>query len=335
MNRLTKILPIFILMFGFSQGFVSAQTFDNEADWLASLCPGYVLAEEEYDIDVPDDSFGNPVDNPFQGAFGTFTVVTSVNNGVSIGSDEGLAIDTSDATLEPDGTLGLVNGLALCYSGGQISITVTFADGTTEVVTAPATADITVPGYFAWTNTSGQDVTSVVMNSDGLSFILCTDFAFVDELCSGEEDAETCQDLLDGIIADLVAAMPSGDDCDDWKIWVAICKLTAAQDDSYWVDGDRLTSAKGCKFFRKAKKAIAYLECTDTFDSSDSVAAINTLLSCVVDTEIQDAIDDGGNACWISLAEYYRDCADIYEAAGYNICAANLRKYAWYYARWS
>lgn len=349
MKPLHGLLAIFALTLALLPQVGSAQdTFENEADWLASLCDDAAVVEEEFDVDVPDNSFGTPVENPFETAFGTLTGVAGAeNNGLSIGSDEGLAIDSTGFLLEFNDGQGEINGFGTVYTGEELAITINFADGSTEVVTAPGFDDFITPGFFGWTNTSGQDVTSIELTPTSANFILGVDFAFVESLCPEEEEeviAEgeeeqtpvlSCEDQLDVIITDLIDALPSGNESDDWKIYVAAYKLSILQHPAIWIDNDRLTTDYGCFFFAKAKTAIAFLEATSSFDSTESVAAINTLLRCVVDVEIQDAIDEGGDPVWIAAADYYRECADYLEDAGENTFAAYLRKLAWYYARCS
>ena len=252
MKPLHGLLAIFALTLALLPQVGSAQdTFENEADWLASLCDDAAVVEEEFDVDVPDNSFGTPVENPFETAFGTLTGVAGAeNNGLSIGSDEGLAIDSTGFLLEFNDGQGEINGFGTVYTGEELAITINFADGSTEVVTAPGFDDFITPGFFGWTNTSGQDVTSIELTPTSANFILGVDFAFVESLCPEEEEeviAEgeeeqtpvlSCEDQLDVIITDLIDALPSGNESDDWKIYVAAYKLSILQHPAIWIDND-------------------------------------------------------------------------------------------------
>ena len=63
MKPLHNLLAVFALTLALlpQVGIAQTTTFDNEADWLAALCPDSVVVEEEFNFEfngetIPDDS---------------------------------------------------------------------------------------------------------------------------------------------------------------------------------------------------------------------------------------------------------------------------------------
>ncbi|MDG1874982.1 MAG: PKD domain-containing protein [Mariniblastus sp.] len=157
----------------------AADTYSDAATWVAALCENSTLVVEPYTLDIPDNSVGNPVDTPLTTSWGSFSTPGG-NNGVDTNGDEGLAVSNSGADLQIIGQTGTFTGIGICYSGNDLTIRCTLADGSVETLTAPATAGLTTSAFFGWTNDTGQDVVDVELQAEpgNTNFILCTDMAF-------------------------------------------------------------------------------------------------------------------------------------------------------------
>ena len=323
---------LFCTSFFFPQ-LAGADTFSDQASWEAALCESHTMRAEPYTLNLPDNSAQNPVDNPYATTWGTYTNPNfEFNNGVDIAGDEGMVVSNSGAVLDIIGQTELCNGVGLCYSGGDLTITCTLSDGSVETLTAPATADLVTTEFFGWTNETGQDVVQIQINAqvNETNFVFCTDIAFTGETCPDEPG--TAQDTLDHLIDDVAALLPSGNAADDKCVVKAIQRLTGMQNASLWLDGDRLDSKKGHKFFKRARFAIRSLECVSSVDTGAIVSAINDLQLQVLDVEIQYAVENGGNGGSIATALFFRFVGQFQAANGNYQAASNNFGIAWEYA---
>ena len=315
-----------------------ADEFDNEADWLASLCPDSTVVAEPLDIEIDPFSNGIAIPNPHTTTFGGIELneldLISVFALRGIGGEAALGIPSSGATLNFDGSLGMINGVSFCYIGNEWAIDITYLDGTTETVLCPETPnfDQNTPSIFhAWTNTSGVDVASIALRpttENGAIFLTGTDVAF----CNADAP-ETCQSMLQDTIDALNAKLPLASASDQVWIAEAIYELECSQNPLFFQTENRLSDL-GCYFFNHNFYATYFLECVaEDALVEDCLIGIQDVLGCVVDAEIEYALaNPDANSNLILYSEYFEDYAEQFADAELYLEAVLLHFYAWLFA---
>jgi len=111
------------------------------------------------------------------------------------------------------------------------------------------------------------------------------------------------KDCIDDLLVDAegseVYFLQQAHDCVCWM-----------QDDTFWENENRLT-AYGGSMFIGAAYTVAYLEWSYHPEADALIEKIMVALECIVEAEIEYAIENGGHDCFIEAAEYYADLAEI------------------------
>ena len=237
----------------------------------------------------------------------------------------------SSSTIQVDTSLGQVAGVCFQFQGliaDESLALLEIFDGDT-LIDSFVVPFIDFPGTLGYVNTSGANITSVRFSVEGEDLVAVSDL----DICFQEvAEEDTCQSLLADTVSGLQALLPTGDAYDDVAIESALANLTVMQDPVFFDDENRLSSY-GLTFFLGAKYSTLFLKQVDSVDVSDSLTAIQDILACVVDAEIQAAIDRGGDQDFIDFAMYLEGCAQYFENEGNLIEATAFRKLAWLYAR--
>ena len=318
------------------------QTFQDEAAWQAALTSdpsdqfdtsfdNVVIDDNTLEVELP---FAQPwgfIDSTSSG------LATATGLGVAgVEGFDGLAFDSDVCVrLNIDTSLGPLEGFSLLL-GSSASIDVLIFDGDTLVDSFEglAQADDDTPGiseeFFGWINCSNTNVTSIEICPTAqtpANVVFPMTFAF-----NAVAPEPSCQDLLQGVIDDLESILPLASSSDAYWIEAAIYDLTCAQDPTFWTDGNRL-SDYGTGFFNKVFWATYALE--NVYDSQlveGLLIDIQDLLGCVVDNEIEFAIQTGANDNLIEYANFFESFADAYSDAGLYLHAVLLHFYAWLFA---
>ena len=269
--------------------------------------------------------FGPDVD------FGDSFAVT----GLFLGSDGSTA-----TTIDLDPTSGDVEGFCFEYSGA-VDFCITVFDGDTVVDTIlapdllladgefPSLFDLTDPtntetAVICWSNSSQANVTRVELK--GVLVLTEAKFAFGDF-------APTCQDLLQDVIDALIVKRELANPYD--QVWIdeAILELELAQSPGLWETGN-LLSDYGKIFFGHNFYATYYLQCvSDQYLVADCLVGIQDLLGCVVDAEIDFALENPDvRSNLLDYAEYFESFADAFADAELYLEAVLLYFYAWLFA---
>lgn len=313
----------------------NAQVFDNEADWESAIC-GEVISEE---LDFGQTEFiGTPLDPTLTTAWGLFDISetsTDVNNGLNLFEDRALLLDPdTPGTLIPDPALGFVDGFSLGYASTGGSFCVELEDGTIIEEIIPAiTGDPAIREFIGWVNNTGMDVVEVIVKLDEIpsvdsppGFILYgIDFSFK------EPAVETCQSQLQDVIDALALKLDSDvSDQDRFFLENAIYELECAQNPYFWETEDRLSDLGGI-FFRHNFYATYFLGCvSDQELVADCLIGIQDLLGCVVDAEIQFALENPDvNTNLLAYAQEFEDYADAFAEAEQYLSAVVLHFYGW------
>ena len=146
----------------------------------------------------------------------------------------------------------------------------------------------------------------------------------------------TCYDQLATLVAEIQAAADAADGRDARYYNAAAACAEYMQCEAFWDDDfDRLSRYGGSLFIGGAY-TIAYLERVDDPQSDVLIDKLLDVLDCIVDREIDYAIDNGGEACLIERAEDFADLAEIIDEDFDNQVVATLAyKLAWLNAFYS
>ena len=246
--------------------------------------------------------------------------------------------EDNPTTIALDPTLGDVEGLCFEYSVAT-GFCFTVFDGDTVVDTIvapdfmadgelPSIFDLAEPAaetaVFCWSNSSQANVTRVEIK--GFVVLTSAKFAFGDF-------EPSCQDLLQDVIDALIVKREFANPYD--QVWIdeAILELELAQSPDLWETGN-LLSDYGKIFFGHNFYATYYLQCvSDSYLVADCLVGIQDLLGCVVDAEIDFAMENPDvRSNLLDYAEYFESFADAFADAELYLDAVVLYFYAWLFA---
>ncbi len=342
MTRLLTTLSIAILFC--VPSFLNAQeTFTDPAEWRDAICDATFVGGEFIRDEFADGPFFDLAANQTLdwGSIGT--------TGESIGlfpTPIGQAapdvcifpLIDQDLIFTPDPAAGNVAGFCFQYTGPAL---ITIYDGSNvidTIMSPPLPFDSTDPFLMiCWSNSNQANVTRIELTrgdpttSPNALSICGAEFAFGDG-CDADSDP-TCQDRLQGIIDGLYGKLDSASGYDlDW-IEAAIYELECAQDPVLWETENRL-SDYGTLFFQKNFYATYYLECvSDNALVEDCLIGIQDLLGCVVDAEIDYALENPDvDTNLLAYAEYFEEYADAFADSEMYLNAVLLHFYAWLFA---
>ena len=145
---------------------------------------------------------------------------------------------------------------------------------------------------------------------------------------------DTCFDLITDVklaVGDLLANS-TGQEA--YKLQGAYNCLCAIQDPVFWESDNRLTQY-GSTFFVGAAYTVAWLEWSDNPEVAPIIVDFLDALECIVDSEIAYAIANGGNDCYIDVAEAYLDVAEYFEECDRPIISVLAFRLSWLYAYYS
>ena len=306
-----------------------------------------------HDIDYSSlSSFeGLPVVDPVPQSFGDISSIDSenaadadpnVDDFVSAAVVGGVAIGMTFPrnkclVFNVDSGAGDLEGFGFNYGfdGVDGDFTVTIFDSSNNVVdTIAPTVASAVSGadpFVGWNNCNGADVARIELCSTASqNLVLGGSFSF-----NAPAADPTCQDMLQDLIDDLNDILPNASADDQFWIEWAITDLTSAQDPTFWDTEDRL-SDYGTGFFSDVFWATYDLECVcDEVLVEGSLIGIQDLLGCVVDNEIEYALENNANQNLIAYAEFFESYAEAYSEAGMYLQAVILHFYAWLLANCS
>lgn len=230
----------------------------------------------------------------------------------------------------PDTSIGQVTGFCFDYADTlQGGLAVTVFDGIAEIDSFTLNAS---RGFVGWTAGPNQNATRIeVRPSSGVEFytVESVEFCFDAGVSSNQSKL---QNIIDALSDDL----PDARRRDRRWIRAALEELESAQDARFWTNGDRL-SDEGCGFFNRIFYATYFLEGVRNADSVvDDLNAIQDLLGCIVDAEIEFALSHpGADTNLVQYAEYFADYADRFADAGCYLRAVILHFYAWLFASYA
>lgn len=320
-----------------------ADTFSDANSWIAATTGDNCIPSDYISgfPDAPSDGDGfaalpGGADAVLTHSWGTQSFTPTGNPGTNTygaefeaGVPTGVVADSESClVLEPNLANGEITGFAFDLATTGPDLTISILDGATVIETYVVAQ--TNNAFFGWTNTAGASVTSIeICPSDNTAAYIISNT----ELCFVDSGAETCQDKLQQLIDALTADLSTADSQDQQWILCAIAELESAQDAQFWFSGDRL-SDDGCGFFNRVFYATYYLECVcDESLVEDDLDAIQVLLGCVVDAEIEYALSHPDVQCNLVLyAEYFEYYADQFADAGCYLRAVILHFYAWLFA---
>ena len=146
----------------------------------------------------------------------------------------------------------------------------------------------------------------------------------------------TCYEQLETLVNDIGLVADASDGRDARYYNAAAACSEYMQYEAFWDDDfDRLSRYGGSLFIGGAY-TIAYLERVDDPQSDVLIDELLDVLDCIVNREIDYAIDNGGEACLIERAEDFADLADIIDEDFDNQVVATLAyKLAWLNAFYS
>ena len=242
-------------------------------------------------------------------------------------------------TIDLDPASGDVEGFCFEYIGAaDFCITVFDGDTVVDTILAPdlLTADQQLPLFIdpidptvetaviCWSSSSQANVTRVELK--GAAFLANAKLAFGDF-------EPTCQDLLQDVIDALIVKRELANPYD--QVWIdeAIFELELAQSPDLWATGNRL-SDYGEIFFGHNFYATYYLQCvSDQYLVDDCLVGVQDLLGCVVDAEIEFAMENpDARSNLLYYAEYFEHFADAFADAEFYLEAVLLYFYAWLFA---
>jgi hypothetical protein len=239
---------------------------------------------------------------------------------------------------------GLLEGLFFFMNSNNSLATIEFYNGDTLLESFEVDSEFRSSGFdetnpltfpFGWVNTDGLDVTRVDILGPGVT-VSEAQFAFA-EVPPVIPPAMTCFDQLTDVrvaIEDLAAASEGSDaallqcaaDCVEWT-----------QNDVFWVQpsSNRLT-AYGGSVFIGAAYTVLYLENVDNPETDIIIDELLAVLECIVENEINYAIENGGHQCFIDRAIDLAELATIIDDDFDNELIATLAyRLAWLNAFYS
>ncbi len=337
--RKLSALCFLLLISSFAITAKADQTFSDSAVWLSSLTGSDFLTSDYSSLDslgIADEVVG-----PLAQTWGNVDFIDSGNPqggelGFPVVGREGA--DTIGIVFPPnvctvlnvDPAAGVLEGFGFNYQVFDAA-TVAIFDENGIQLGAPFDLNVSTGpdlDFFGWTNCSGTVVSRIeVCGISPFNVFVGGEFSF-----NPVASDPTCQDQLQSVI-DTLNVIRSSASADDqyWIDW-AIADLTCAQDSVYWETEDRL-SDYGTGFFELVFWATYDLECVaDESLVLSSLDAIQELLGCVVENEIEFAQSNGSNSNLIAYAEFFEYYADAYSNAGLYLHAVILHFYAWLFA---
>ena len=143
----------------------------------------------------------------------------------------------------------------------------------------------------------------------------------------------TNREKLDNIILQLEDLLPTASINDQYWIEWAICDFVDAQNPDYFATEDRLSDQGTC-FFSAVFWATYSLECVaDDALVSDSLIAVDDMLACFVEAEIEFALENPDvNTNLLAYAEFFESFAEAFAEVELYIQAVLLHFYAWWFA---
>lgn len=292
---------------------------------------------------------------PFVGNPGIFENRTGVVNFPPTDFSNGepsvgiLVYENPHFVINIDRSNGELEGFSFEYAGPSDSTAKLLdEDGNTlEEILLPASDPIAgfggIPADFGWLNCTGLEVATIqICVEDGIedegsgSRIIRFNefnFSFVD---SFETPEPTCLDLIQGVIDELGVIRELASPTDQQFIDLAIYDLIAAQDPIFF-DTPDLLSDYGTGFFDNVFWATYFLEYVYEDDLVEgSLIAIQDVLSCVVENEIEFALENPeASSNLIAYAEYFEAFADAYAEEGLYLQAVLLHFYAWLFSNFA
>ena len=251
----------------------------------------------------------------------------------------------------PDPELGNIEGFCLEHTF-SINACITIFDGDTvidtvlppvfgvdplDVGTGPVFDQEAETAVICWANTGGANVTRIevtAFNAVDAPFIDGTILLTGSKFVFGDGSTEpTCQDQLQDLIDALNVKLDLATSYDrDW-IELAIYELEWAQSPELWETSDRLSDL-GTLFFGHNFHATYFLQCvSDQSLVDDCLVNIQDLLGCVVDAEIEFALENPDvRTNLLAYAEYFESFADAFADAELYLQAVLLHFYAWLFA---
>jgi len=196
------------------------------------------------------------------------------------------------------------------------------------IVPTPVLEQLVVE-QICWLNTDLENVTRIEY-SDSEGIVCGFRFAFGEQGCN---DMPTCRSLLQDVIADVRAIVPTEGSYDQQALDCAAAYLDCADHDFLWSNDDQINDRIVFFFLHKATKHLRFV--TRSPEAAQARADIQGVLSCIVDTEIEAAAAAGGDSELIECAEYFQSSADAYQEVGFLRKATLLRKLAWLKAVWA
>ena len=260
--------------------------------------------------------------------------------------------DPQPLVLELDPSLGQLEGFFV--EAGRLRVSL--FDGDTLLDNYPVSTSTTTSvigiNQAGWINTQGLNVTRIefsratdedlgpsggLTRASGLLGNLKAAFTPLPEPPAEEPPAETCFDQLEDVKAEVEALLATATDADAYRLQSVFDCVCWIQNDAFWVQpsGDRLTSYGGNVFLGGAY-TIAFLERVSDPQADVIIDQLLDVLACLVDREIEYAIENGGRQANIDKAMDFADLGDIIDDEFENEVVASLAyKLAWLNAFYS
>ena len=262
--------------------------------------------------------------------------------------DSLIEIDSFTACLELDPADGQLEGFFI-FGNPPLTITLFDGDEAVEILNPPLVTGVGILGEisgvgffgrpFGWTNADGINVTKIQFDEP-----VVFDFPVLGRLdvsffpgTAPPPPAETCFDQLEDVKAATEALLATATDADAYRLQSAFDCICWIQNDAFWVQpsGDRLTSY-GSNVFLGGAYTIAFLEHVSDPQADVIIDQLLDVLECLVDREIEYAIENGGRQANIDKAMDFADLGDIIDEEFENEVVASLAyRLAWLNAFYS
>lgn len=345
MKQITALC--FVTLFVVSHAHANQEVFSDRAAYEAALT-GTVSVSDYSALNVLGDleEVAGPVDQPWGSITfsaspfgGTNSIIPfpvpardvsgaapedRETSGISFPADTCLSLNLDTANNGP------FEGFAFERAAFGTTVTVTLFDSNDNQIGVPIA--IPTDQDFFGLICSGMDVSRIEYcgDADFANFYVADSFSFNPISDEGEL---TSQEKLQETIDDLTALLSVASQDDQFWIESALFDLTCAQDPTFFATENRL-SEFGTGFFNRVFWATYALECVSDGELvSGSLIQIQDLLSCVVDAEIDFALENpDANDCLLEYANFFEDYANQFADAEFYLQAVLLHFYAWVFA---